>query len=93
MPKVRKAKVENAGPGSRGVENTAGGNTGCSGKHEAKVENAGSKWKTGGLSGKNGVLFLSPKYEFPHYNPQHLGLKRVSLDMQILKSFVSRAPF
>ena len=80
MHKVRKARWKTRGrdPGvwktqrgeTRGVENT-----GCSGEHGAKVENAGSKWKTRGLSGKHGVLFLSPKYEFPHYNPQHLDLR------------------
>ena len=40
--------MENAGPGSRGVENTGSvGNTGC-GEHGVSVENSESKCKTQG---------------------------------------------
>ena len=43
--------MENAGPGSRGVENTGSG-----GKHGVSVENTGSKCKTRGT-------FISPNNE------------------------------
>ena len=54
--------MENAGPGSRGVENTgSGGKHGVwnCGKHgvwwktRSLVENTGSQWKTRGLSAKH----------------------------------------
>ena len=61
--------MENTGPGSRGTGSRGTGsrgveNTGSGGKHGVYVENAGSTWKTRGLSGKRGVLFIWAKYEF-----------------------------
>ena len=63
--------MENAGPGSRGVENTGSGgkhgglveNTGSGGKHGISVEKTGSQWKTRGLSAKHSRTILSPNNE------------------------------
>ena len=59
----RGAGSRGRGTGSRDVENTGCGKHGAW-KTRGLVENTGSKWKTRGLSGKRGVPFFSPNYEF-----------------------------
>ena len=55
--------MENAGLGSRGVENTGCGKHGVWWKTWGLVENTGSQWKTRGLSAKHGGTLISPNKE------------------------------